>query len=139
MGFKDSYQAVFDTVKTDLQAVSSLKQVVTGEKFKLTKLPLAIINPMAAPILQATLQNVLEVSVNFDVILVVRQTEPADWFSDILAVMCDVVDKLLSDRTLNGKVKDLIPTEFTPGEVRFAAKIYYGGLISWQAMFFYEY
>jgi hypothetical protein len=47
------------------------------------------------------------------------------------------MDAILSDRTLNGTVKDSTPTVFTPGEVIFANKIYYGGLVRFDCLFFY--
>jgi len=138
MGFYDSYKAVFDRVRSVLQGVSSIKQVVLGERFRLQQLPLAIVNPGETGISQAEIGTLLQCSIGFDVILVVRSTEPEDWFSDVLAVMGDVVDALLADRTLGGAVKDVKPVTFTPGEIRFTEKLYYGGLVGFEALLFYS-
>jgi hypothetical protein len=138
MGFYSSYKAVFDRVRSVLQGVSSIKQVVLGERFKLHTLPLAIVNPGETGISQAEIGSTLQCSIGFDVILVVRSTEPEDWFSDVLAVMGDVVDALLADRTLSGAVKDVKPVTFTPGEIRFTEKLYYGGLVGFEALLFYS-
>jgi len=138
MGFYSSYKAVFDRVKSTLENVSSIKQVVLGERFKLHTLPLAIVNPGETGISQAEIGTLLQCSIGFDIILVIRSTEPEDWFQDILAVMGDVVDALLADRTLGGAVKDVKPVTFTPGEIRFTEKLYYGGLVGFEALLFYS-
>ena len=138
MGFYASYKLVFDQVKTALENVSSLKQVVLGERFKLHTLPLAIVNPGDTVISQAEIGTVLECRLGFDVIVVVRSTEPQDWFQDVLTVMGDVVDALVADRTLNNAVKDVRPASFVPGEIRFAEKLYYGGLVGFEALLFYS-
>ena len=39
----------------------------------------------------------------------------------------------LADRTLGGKVADVIPTSFAPGEIKFENKLFYGGEIRFQA------
>jgi hypothetical protein len=132
--YYDAYKAVFDQVKTNLEAISSLKNVVLGEQFKLTIVPMAVINPEPTDISQATFGSMLENKIGFSVVLMARETEPSNWFTDIVSIMGDVVDKILSDRTLNSTVKDVLPTFFSPGEIRTQGKLYYGGVVRFEAL-----
>jgi len=137
MGFYTSYKAVFDQLDTTISAIESIKQVVTGEQFKITNLPLAIINPEDMSLTQGEIGDLLECVVGFSIIIVVRETEPEDWFNEVISVMGDVMDAILNDRTLNGTVKDAIPTFFSPGEITFRNRLYYGGLIRFSALMHY--
>jgi hypothetical protein len=47
-----------------------------------------------------------EVKTRGSIVLVILSREPADWFVNIIAVMGDVIDAILSDRTLGGTVFD---------------------------------
>jgi hypothetical protein len=132
--YYDSYKALFDRVKADLEAVSSIETVVLGEQFKVAELPMAVINPEETEIGQAVFGSMLENQVSFSVVIIIRETEPENWFTDIVSVMGDAVDKILADRTLNGTVKDIIPTFFSPGEIRIQGKLYYGGVIRFRAL-----
>jgi hypothetical protein len=136
--FYDAYKAVFDRVKADVEAKSNIRQVVLGEQFKLANLPLAIINPTTTTIRSVILGSTLENVIGFDVLVVIRETEPEDWFEDIVSVMADVVDALLVDRTLNGTVKDVAPTRFEPGEIKMMQKLYYGGVVRFEALLHYK-
>ena len=137
MGYYTTFKAVFDRVKTDLEAKNSIKQVVLGEQFKLTNLPLAIINPTTTTISKVILGSILENVIGFDVLIIIRETMPTNWFTDIVSVMADVVDALLADRTLNGTVKDVSPSSFEPGEIKMMQKLYYGGVVRFEAMLLY--
>lgn len=137
MGFYTSYKAVFDQLEATISAIASIKQTVTGEQFKISSLPLAIINPEDTNVTQGEIGDLLECAVGFSVTIVVRETEPEDWFADVVSVMGDVVDAILNDRTLNGTVKDAIPTFFSPGEITFKNRLYYGGLIRFSALMHY--
>ena len=132
--YYDSYKAMFDQVKAFLQTLSSIKNVVLGENFKVGDLPMAVINPEPTDISQAVFGSMLENKIAFSVVLMIRETEPTDWFTDIVSVMGDVVDKILTDRTLNSTVKDAIPTFFSPGEIRTGNKLYYGGVVRFEAL-----
>jgi len=135
--YYDAYKPVFDRVKTDIQTVSTIKNVVLGEQFRVTDLPMAIISPEPTDIAQAVFGTTLDNKVNMSVVLLIRETEPTNWFTDIVSVMGDVVDAILADRTLNGKATDIIPTFFAPGEVRTSGKLYYGGLVKFRATMFF--
>jgi hypothetical protein len=166
MGFYDVYKAVFDAVKDALvyvpavlevpahddvpevpgvpaSGVASIKTVVLGEQFTVGKLPKAIINVEPTPnalIGPAEMGDMLDVKVNFSVVLVILEYGPKDWFTDIIKVMGDVVDAVLADRTLGGKVKDCILTGFAPGEIKFTEvkdKLSYGGTVRFQAVLWY--
>jgi hypothetical protein len=147
--FYDSYKAVFDVVKTMLvyvpaegqtpaSGIEALKSVVLGEQFTFDGLPKAVINAEPSPIVPCEMGNLLEVSLNFSVILVIREYEPADWFEDVIKVMGEVVDVILADRTLDGKVKDCYPVGFAPGEIKFQDRLLFGGSIRFKAILWFE-
>jgi len=135
--YYDSYKPVFDQVKTALQAVTTIKTVVLGEQFKVQELPMAIISPDPTDIDQAAFGNMLDNNIRISVAILIRETEPANWFTDIVPVMGDVVDKILADRTLSNTVRDAMPTMFSPGEIRTGGKLYYGGVVRLRALMFF--
>jgi hypothetical protein len=137
MGYYQTFNNVFQQVKTSLEALSSLKQVVLGEQFRLTNLPLAIINPTTSVFEQGEIGDSLKNTLEFDVLILIRETEPANWFTDIIHPMSDVLDTILANRTLNGTVKDCIPTSFEPSQIKMANRMYYGGVIRFKSMLFY--
>ena len=138
MGYYKTFKDVFDRVKVDLEAKSSIKQVILGEQFKLANLPLAIINPTTTTITKIILGSTLGNTIGFDVLIVIRETEPKNWFTDIVSVMGDVVDALLADRNLGGAVKNVTPTAFEPGEIHMMKKLYYGGVVRFEALLHYK-
>ena len=118
--------------------VASIKTVLVGEQFSYGALPKAIIS--AEPSLIDPLQwvNTLNVSVVFSVILVIQEYEPKDWFVEVIKPMGDVVDAILADRTLGGKVKDCYPIGFAPGEIKFEKdKVLFGGIIRFKAVLWF--
>ena len=135
--YYDSYKAVFDQVKTALQAVTTIKTVVLGEQFKVQELPMAIISPDPTDIDQAAFGSILDNNIRISVVILIRETEPANWFTDIASVMGDVLDKILTDRTLSNVVRDTIPTMFSPGEIRTQGKLYFGGVVRFRALMFF--
>lgn len=138
MGFYATYKAIFDRVKVDLEAKTNIKAVSLGEAFRMTSLPLAIISPEETLIEQETMGEALLCKINFSVILIIRETEPADWFTEILTVLADAFDAIVADRTLNGTVKDTVPTLFSPGEIKMQSKLYYGGVVRFLAQVEYS-
>jgi hypothetical protein len=163
MKFYDGYKAIFDAVKDALvyvpavpavpaydgipevpevpaHGVESIKTVVLGGQFTVGKLPKAIIDVEPAPIGPAEMGDMLDMTVNFSVVLVILEYGPKDWFVDIIKVMGDVVDAVLADRTLAGKVKDCVLTGFAPGEIKLTEvkdKLFYGGTIRFQVVLWY--
>jgi len=138
MGFYDTYRLVFNAVKTKLEAVSSIKRVVLGEQFRLTKLPMAIINPGPVSLSHSDLGGFFEVTVGVEVFLIIRQTEPADVFADIVAKLDDVIDAVLADQSLSSTVKGVERVSKAVGEIRFREKLYYGGAVRFDAKLFYS-
>ena len=132
---------VFHKFRAPASGGESLKTVVLGEQFTVGALPKAIINAEPSRIGQATMGELLGVRVGFSVVLVIREYTPKNWFTDIISVMSDVVDAILADRTLTGKVRDVTPTMFSPWEIRFQDvkdKLFYGGVIHFEAVLHYE-
>jgi hypothetical protein len=155
MGFYECYSAVFDAIKTALEyvpavppegedpgtpasGVESIKTVVLGERFTVGDLPKAIINAEPSPMGQAAMGDLLEVKVRGSIVLVILEYEPEDWFENIISVMGDVVDALLADRSLGGICFDLTPTGFSPGEIKFQEKTFFGGVVRWEAILHHE-
>lgn len=136
MTYYQSYKAVFDRVKTLIEGKSAIRKVILGSPPILTDLPLALINPETTTIQQAVFGRTVENHLAFEVVLIVQKTDPADWFDDIISVMGDVVDALMSDQTLNGAANEVVPVFFAPGEVAFSNAIYYGGLVRFEVVFF---
>lgn len=137
MGYYEAYKAVFDAVRKVLSGISSINQVNVGEQLRVRSLPLAVVNPEETEITQVDIGGTLKNKINFTVIIVVRETEPKDWFTEVVSLMGEVVDAFLADRTLNETVKDVTPTFFAPGEIRFTNKLYYGGAVRFSALTFY--
>ena len=154
--FYDSYKAVFDAVKTNLEfvatvpavpahdeepevpgvpahGVASLKSVVLGEQFTYGNYPKAIINALPSPMTPSAVGSRFEVQVNFSVVVVIQDYEPKDWFVDIIKPMGDVVDAIIADPSLGGVCRFVYPTSFSPGEIKFKEKILYGGQVSFSA------
>jgi len=137
MSFYASYKTVFDAVKAAIETKESIKTVILGERFTVGDLPKAILNAELAPIGQASMGDFLEARVRGSIILVILEYEPKDWFTDIIAVMGDVVDALLADRSLGGTCFDSTPTGFAPGEIKFKEKVFFGGVVRWEAILHY--
>ena len=167
MGFYTDYKAVFDAVKDILtyvpavpevpavpahdeepetpaipgvpaKGVASIKTVLVGEQYSYSNLPKAIITAEPSTINPLSMGKMLNVSVVFSVILVIREYEPKDWFEEIIKPMGDVVDAILVDRTLGRKVKDCYPIGFAPGEIKFEKdKVLFGGIVRFQAVLWF--
>ena len=138
MAFYNSYKAVFDAVKAAIQTKSAIKTVVLGEQFTMGLLPKAIISAEPSPVKQTLQGEMVEAKVRGSIVLVISSLEPKDWFVEIIEVMGDVVDALLSDRTLGGAAFDCIPTGFIPGEIKFKEASYYGGEVRFEVLVHYE-
>lgn len=147
--FYDSYKSVFEAVQSALvyvpaqgetpaKGVEAIKMVVLGEQFTYGDLPKAVINAEPSTILPGEMGTLLDVSLSFSVILAVREYEPKDWFEDVIKLMGDVVDAVLADRTLGGKVKDCFPVGFAPGEIKFQDKLLFGGVVRFKAVLWFE-
>lgn len=139
MGFKESYKNVLDKVKAAIESIPSLKRINIGEAARVSELPMAIVIPRETRIARTPLPHTLECRLTFDIIIVIRETEPESWLKNIIEPMGDVLEALLSDDTLSGAVKSLTPTLFSPGEITAQNKLYYGGLIRFEAAILHQY
>lgn len=137
MGFYSSYKALFDSAKEAITTKSAVKTVVLGEQFTLGAYPCAVINAEPSAICPGEMGDLLDVGVSFSVVLIVREYEPEDWFADVIAVMGDVVDAVLADRSLGGAVKDCYPIGFAPGEIKFQDKLLFGGVVRFKAVLWF--
>jgi hypothetical protein len=136
-GFKDELEDVFDQVKTDLEKVNGLTVILGGPMRLGVNLPQAIVNPLPSPMRRSHDAGGIEAMLTFEVVLVIQEAEPANWFDEIIDVMGDALDKILQDSTLSGEVDDCWPTMFSPAAIRFTSKLYYGGVIRFQARLLY--
>jgi len=137
MGYYTSYKAVFEAIKDAVETKDSIKTVILGERFSVGDLPKAIINPEPSPIGQAAMGDFIITRVRGSIVLVILEYEPEDWFKDIISVMGDCVDAILANRSLGGVVFDCSPTSFTPGEIKFKEKTFYGGVVRWETILHY--
>ena len=137
MGFYNSYKAIFDQFQTVLSTISGLKDVILSRVSRPKSLPVAYVYPLETEIEQADIGEMLLNRLNVEVLVMIRETEPEDWFTDIIPLMSEVVDVVLADRTLAGSVKDVTPTLFSPVEITFMNRLYYGGVIRFRVEYFY--
>lgn len=141
MGYKDTYKGIFDQVKSVLEAISDFETVQVAEKFRPAKLPMAVVNTTESEFAKVggTIGGKqLFNTITFDVVCLIRTTEPDDWFNDILTYTGEVVDAILADRKLNNLVRDCYPILHSPGEIRTGTSLYYGGVVRFAAELFYS-
>ncbi len=134
MGFYTQYNEVFTQVKTTLETKKTIKKIFLGEQPNITVLPTAIINPQPTIMKPGAVASRLEAEIKFNIVLIILEKEPANWFTETITVMSDTVDALMIDPTLAGKVRFVYPSNFTPYlEMKMNNRILYGGLISFSA------
>jgi hypothetical protein len=140
--FGDEYTAIFDDIKETLQDLKpDIRQVTMGEsgnKFQIQRLPCAIINPGNAPFNQSDTAgwasvDSFAVEINGAVWLLITDSEPDDWFEDIVPLLGSIVDAILVDRTLGGTADDCVITLYAPGELSVRNALYYGGIVGFKA------
>ena len=134
--FYTAYKAVFSAVKTVLDYVPAVpgepgvpaksgvaKTVFVGENFALTPdTPVILIDASSSPIAPLEMGSALDVTVRMNLLVLVRESAPADRFDGIIDVMGDVVDAIVADRTLSGAVKDIYPQILVQAQSRIAVK-----------------
>jgi len=137
--FKDDYGDIFTAVGSAISGgISGGITVVLGGPLRLgVNLPKAIVNRLPTLIRKSHDAGGLEATVTFEVVVVVQESEPENWFGDIIDLLGDILDAVIADPTLGGAVDDCWPTMFSPAEIRFTSKMYYGGVIRFQARLLY--
>ncbi|MGQ9543686.1 MAG: hypothetical protein ACUVTM_06360 [Candidatus Bathyarchaeia archaeon] len=113
MTFKETYWGVIDTVKSKVDEVTDLKTVIFGEKLKIYDFPVAFIIPVRDPISDETLNKVRH-HIGIRIVVVDQGTEPEPVLTNTINIACDVYDKIMADRTLNGKCNYIYPVSFEP-------------------------
>jgi hypothetical protein len=164
--FYNAYKAVFSAVKTVLDYVPAFpgvpgvpahdgepeipevpevpasgvaKTVFVGENFALTPdTPVILVDASTSSVKPLEMGSALEVTVRLNLLVLVRESAPADWFDGVIDVMGDVVDAILADRTLSGAVQDIYPTNFSPGSISYRSKTFYGGQVTLEAVMYFE-
>ncbi|MEM2587076.1 MAG: hypothetical protein QXV23_02140 [Candidatus Bathyarchaeia archaeon] len=139
MTWFEVYNRIFQQIKVILESIEEIEDVNLGGAFRITSLPLVTVIPRETRISQVAVSKTLRCDLIFDIIVFIRETEPEDWFSEIILPMGRVFDAFISNRTLNNTVLDLIPSIFSPGEITALNRLYYGGLIRFQAVFHFTY
>jgi hypothetical protein len=120
-------------------ATGVAKTVFVGENFALTPdTPVILIDASSSPITSLEMGSTLNVTVQMNLLVLVRESAPADWFDGIIDVMGDVVDAILANRTLSGAVQDIYPTNFAPGSISYRSKTFYGGQVTLEAVLYFE-
>jgi len=139
MPYNTAYEAIVTKMVALLEGISTIKKVFAGKtsSFRLSKLPLAIIEPPEEEATKISLDQFLLVG-TFDVYIIIRETVPANWFSDISALTGAVIDAVMADRTLTGSVKDIHWTFHSPGQITVSNKLFYGGIIRFKTQRFYD-
>ena len=139
MGLLQPYRDLFEQVKAALQGIPSIKTVLVGEAFRLGELPMAVITPRETLGERRSMNHLIKYTINFDVHIIIRETEPENWLSDILPILCEAHDALMGDDTLGGRAEIITPTLFSPGEITAGNRLFYGGLIRFQAVILHSY
>jgi hypothetical protein len=122
-----------------LPASGVAKTVFVGENFALTPdIPVVLIDASSSSVKPLEMGAGLEVTVRMNLLVLVRESAPADWFDGIINVMGDVVDAILANRTLSGAVQDIYPTNFAPGSISYRSKTFYGGQVTLEAVLYFE-
>ena len=141
MGHYAFYKAIFDAVAAALGGVGAIAQVIYNERFQEPTLPCAVINPGKNRLdLDSTAASFDEYggTIQGNITVLVLDEEPGDWFADVIAVLSDVVDALLADRSIGDTVLDILSTDFTPGEVHIINRVYYGGTVDFAVLVEYK-
>ncbi len=138
-GFKDSYVAVFEAVKTLLEKQKSLQQgQITYDKDaseieSLDKLPLLIITMTETKAVGTDGYGSYELKIPIVIAAVTVEYEQDNWFDNMITVMGAIVDALLDDPTLGSIVRDFVFVSFHPGKFTLQDRAFRGGFINFMA------
>ena len=138
MTYHTFYEGIYDAVKAAVDGVAALNQVVCGERFVLQDTPCAIINPGEVAIEQQDAGPALYCGISIEVVLIIRENEPDDWFDDVVEILGAILDAVIADRSLGGLVLDIMPVRFAPAEIRIQSRLYSGGVVTFMALAVYE-
>jgi len=131
MNFYSNYLAIFTRVAALLGKISDTT-VISGGTFRWTHTPILLINPLDDVVSKGSVDTYQDL-INFEVICIIRETTPNNWFDDVISKMGVVRETIVADPTLSGACIDCYPTAFTPGEIHIESKLYYGGVVRFRA------
>lgn len=138
MGYNAAYENIVTQVAALLSSIDSIKKVWKGKSsaFRLTKTPMAIIEPPEETAYKET-TDLFRLEGVFDVYIIIRETEPENWFTEISAITGAVIDAVMANRTLNKAVKDCWWIFHSPGQITIDNRLFYGGVVRFQETRFY--
>jgi len=136
MGFKAVYTAIFDDLEATIKALSSIKQVIYKKEGRgvIRELPCVFINPgrwllEPADSMNVASLNTYALDIRGTLVVLIRESDPDNWFDEIIDPISDIVDAIFADQTLGGTCDLAWPNAGGPGEVTLNNKLYYGGSI----------
>ena len=135
VAFNTVYDGIFVNLISALEAISSIKSVLkAGDKYKIGALPCCKVNPgpwVRNKTDQFQIGTVSEdaLIIQTEVAILIRKSEPGDWFEDITPVLGDVVDAIDADPTLGASCLYAWASAGDPDGIRVSNTLYYGGLI----------
>ena len=136
MGFEAVYTAIFDDLNDTIEALSSIEQVIykTEGRGAIKGLPCVFINPGRWALDPVDRENVASLGtyaldIRGQLVVIIRESDPDNWFEEIISPISDIVDAIFADQTLGGTCALAWPIEGGPGDINFNNKLYYGGSI----------
>ena len=142
MGFKDSYVPVFNAIRDTLSNLDCLQQIILGKSLKqignLNNLPVAIINTDLAKVVPSDGVSGYQVQIPIVLDVIIIEYEAPEWFEKMNTVMSEIVDALIVNPTLEGKLQDLVWTSYAPGTISLQDCTFYGGEIRFMAILDYS-
>jgi len=67
-------------------------------------------------------------------VVLIRESDPENWFEEIISPIRDIIDAIFADQTLGATCLIAYPNKGGPGEVTVSNKLYYGGSIGVRAL-----
>lgn len=135
---KDIVDRIATITATKVEAVSKGSQ-----RFVPTKFPLALISIGRIVSAPAEMGNDHYLEIPIEIVVIIMDTAPTDWLTDVIAELGPIIDALMDDPTLTAKCNDSYLTYCEPARLTLsgegiAGKIYYGGLIGYLVKAFYQ-
>lgn len=142
MPFESEYTAIFDYIDATILLLDSINSTLYKEasnKFKLKKLPCAMINPgrwrldPSDGTLVADVGNYC-LDIQGEIIILIRESDSDKWYDEMITPIADIVDAIFADQTLGGTCLIAWPHEGGPGEITVMNTLYYGGSVGIRAL-----
>jgi len=124
--------AIIDALAEALDEVDDLHVIKGGPwHYGSESMPCALINSGPQQLDKIAMSDDYNARLQLEVLLIIRETEPENWLTDVNALLDGAVNAILDDATLGGSVDDIVNVVSTPGSILFPPgnKLYYGGSI----------